>query len=188
MHISQLIQHVEQTLQDTFQQVDQWFDVPEEVLAFQPDQGWSTGQVLDHISLTNHFLLMLIEKAADKARRNVNQLDLQALLQNPEFHLERLDQVGQHGAFSWVRPEHMEPNGVADLVEDSAKDQKSGGSMPAAPASAFSGRRAVYTTTMTVNGLERLNVYEYIYFLAMHAKRHLTQMQNNLAQFRPSAI
>ncbi|WP_365988981.1 hypothetical protein [uncultured Chryseobacterium sp.] len=34
-------------------------------------------------------------------------------------------------------------------------------------------------TTMTVNELGKINVYEYIYFLSLHAKRHLTQMENN---------
>ena len=36
---------------------------------------------------------------------------------------------------------------------------------------------------MTVNGLGKINVYEYSYFLAQHARRHLTQMQDNAAEF-----
>ena len=188
MQIYQLNQHIEQTLQDTFQQVDQWFDAPEEELDFQPAQGWSTRQVLEHISLTNHFLLMLIDKAADKARRNVNQLDLQNLLQNPQFQLERLEQVGQHGAFAWMRPEHMEPSGNADLAEVRHKIKDQVDRCLLHLHQLLQGEGLLYTTSMSVNGLGRLNVYEYIYFLAMHARRHLTQMQNNLAQFRQSAL
>ncbi|MEN4760257.1 hypothetical protein ABEG63_07945 [Chryseobacterium sp. C39-AII1] len=32
---------------------------------------------------------------------------------------------------------------------------------------------------MTVNELGKINVYEYIYFLSLHAQRHVTQMKNN---------
>ncbi|WP_223878122.1 DinB family protein [Chryseobacterium vrystaatense] len=34
-------------------------------------------------------------------------------------------------------------------------------------------------TTMTVSELGKINVYEYIYFLSLHSRRHLTQMKNN---------
>ncbi|MEO1447964.1 MAG: hypothetical protein AAFV07_00465, partial [Bacteroidota bacterium] len=45
-----------------------------------------------------------------------------------------------------------------------------------------------YTTTMTVNGLGKLNVYEYIYFLSLHAARHLQQMEANRAAFEKAIV
>jgi hypothetical protein len=36
---------------------------------------------------------------------------------------------------------------------------------------------------MSVNELGKLNVYEYVYFLTQHARRHLTQMQDNHAEW-----
>jgi hypothetical protein len=45
----------------------------------------------------------------------------------------------------------------------------------------------LYQTTMSVNNLGKLNVYEYVYFLAQHARRHLTQMQDNAAEFAQAA-
>jgi hypothetical protein len=36
---------------------------------------------------------------------------------------------------------------------------------------------------MTVNGLGKIDVYEYIYFLARHAQRHITQMVGNEIEF-----
>ena len=45
------------------------------------------------------------------------------------------------------------------------------------------GEGLLYQTMMSVNGLGKLNVYEYIYFLAQHARRHLTQMQDNEADW-----
>jgi hypothetical protein len=52
------------------------------------------------------------------------------------------------------------------------------------------GEGLLYQTTMSVNGLGKLNVYEYLYFLSQHARRHLTQMQHNEAEWlalRPAA-
>ena len=41
------------------------------------------------------------------------------------------------------------------------------------------GEGLLYKTTMTVNALGKINVYEYIYFLSLHAQRHITQMKKN---------
>jgi hypothetical protein len=40
------------------------------------------------------------------------------------------------------------------------------------------GKGLLCKTTMTVNKLGKINVYEYIYFLSLHAQRHLIQMKN----------
>jgi hypothetical protein len=44
------------------------------------------------------------------------------------------------------------------------------------------GEGLLYQATLLVNELGKLNVYEYIYFLVQHARRYLTQMQNNEAE------
>ena len=38
-------------------------------------------------------------------------------------------------------------------------------------------------TTMSVNSLGKIDVYEYLMFLAQHGKRHLMQMRKNEAEF-----
>ena len=40
-----------------------------------------------------------------------------------------------------------------------------------------------YRTTMTVDGLGKINVYEYIYFLSKHPERHLQQMNENKKEY-----
>jgi hypothetical protein len=39
------------------------------------------------------------------------------------------------------------------------------------------GEGALYKTTMSVNSLGKIDVYEYIYFLAQHGRRHIGQME-----------
>lgn len=45
------------------------------------------------------------------------------------------------------------------------------------------GEGLVYTTTMTVNNLGKLDVYQYIYFLCQHAKRYIVQMQKVMEKY-----
>lgn len=45
------------------------------------------------------------------------------------------------------------------------------------------GEGLLYTTTMTVNNLGKLDVYQYIYFLCQHAKRHIAQMQKVMEEY-----
>ena len=44
-------------------------------------------------------------------------------------------------------------------------------------------RRVLYKTTMSVNGLGKIDVYHYIYFLVQHAQRHISQMKKVAAEF-----
>ena len=39
------------------------------------------------------------------------------------------------------------------------------------------GEGVLYKTTMTVNNLGKIDVYEYLYFLAKHVERHIEQMK-----------
>ncbi len=71
----------------------------------------------------------------------------------------------------------MEPQGIRSMsgIRQELKDQAARclqhlHSMP-------NGEGIVYKTTMTVNNLGKIDVYQYIYFLAQHAARHITQMQ-----------
>jgi hypothetical protein len=120
--------------------------------------------------------LILIRKGAKKAKANVHNLDLQQELINYTFRKEVLDKIGVHKSFVWIRPEHMEPSGNKDMDEirkllriqlDECLDILN---------SLSEGQGLLYRTTMTVNNLGKINVYEYIYFLAKHIERHIEQM------------
>ena len=66
----QTIAAVRALLIEVFDAVDAWFDEPAEVRAFRPqDGGWSVDEVLEHVTLTNHYLLLVIRKGCDRALR-----------------------------------------------------------------------------------------------------------------------
>jgi len=77
MEIGMLIAELQAELRATFAQVAAWFDKPASLREFVPaDEGWTIDEVLNHIGLTNYYLLILIEKGANKALVNAQSRDL----------------------------------------------------------------------------------------------------------------
>lgn len=183
--IKNIITEISDYLTTTFDAVDTWFDKDEMLRRYQPaNGGWTINQVLEHIGLTNHFLLILIEKGTRKALQNVNQLDLQKELGHYVFHRDQLTEVGIHQSFEWIRPAHMEPNGEKTLDEVRLQLKEQVQQCFGFLDQLKNGEGVLYKTTMTVNNLGKIDVYEYIYFLAQHAQRHIMQMMKNENEFR----
>ncbi len=165
MRIQELIIEIKATLNHVFTEVDTWFDKPEAVRDYRPpNNDWTINEILEHISLTSHFLLKLIDKGVLKALKNVNNLDLAKELESYSFERAKLDEIGIYKSFDWVRPEYKEPTGRASLsdIRNTIAAQKNAclqylDQMP-------NEEGVLYKTTMTVNGLGKINVYEYIHF------------------------
>lgn len=179
------VQEIETNIVKTFDEVDSWFDEPLKYRLYKPlNNGWSINEILEHLSLTNHFLLILIDKGYSKALKNTNQFDLDLELSKYlNSDKTKLDEVAIHSRFKWIRPEHMEPKGELNmpsfrslLKQQCSKCKFYLKMMP-------NGEGALYKTTMSVNNLGKINVYDYITFLANHAKRHITQMQQCKREF-----
>lgn len=184
MDISAIIQETRDFVRATFATIDAWFDKDALLRAYRPASGgWTIDEILEHIGLTNHFLLILIDKGTQKALANVGKLDLQEALSQYTFHRDQLTEVGLHQSFDWIRPAHMEPTGQKSLAEvrQQLKDQvqRCYDCLAQLP----DGEGVLYKTTMTVNDLGKIDVYEYIYFLGQHGQRHVTQMQKNAREY-----
>jgi hypothetical protein len=180
MDIFRFIQDIKTHLKLSFDEVDRWFDKDNETLNYQPSNGgWTVHQILEHIYLTNFYLLILIEKGSKKAMRNYLNLDLNLEIKNYSFNQEKFEKIGEYGAFEWIRPEHMEPKGELNLTEIRSLIAQQYHQCLNYLDLMKNGEGLLCKTTMTVNELGKINVYEYIYFLSLHAQRHLTQMKNN---------
>lgn len=184
MEVKELITEIKDFLNVTFDSVNLWFDKNAELRNYKPQNGgWTIDQILEHIGLTNHFLLILIDKGTNKALQNTAKLDIQEELQTYTFHRDKLTEVGLHKSFNWIRPEHMEPKVEKTWLEvrQQLKDQLNLclGYLDKLK----NGEGVLYKTTMSVNDLGKIDVYEYIYFLAQHGQRHITQMIKNETEF-----
>lgn len=184
MKIKNYIQEIQLHLIRTHAKIFDWFNKAETVKNYRPaDNGWTISEILEHISLTSHFLLILIDKGTDKALRNVKGLSLEDLLVEFDYNLDKLDAIGMHKSFPWLRPEHMEPKGEKSELEIKAEMINQLNRCLNQLEKLQNGKGLLYNTTMTVNSLGKLNVYEYIYFLSKHAERHIRQMEENRAEF-----
>ena len=185
MTIETLLTELEHFLTATFAAVDAWFDQPAALLAHLPaDQGWTGAEVLNHIGLTNHYLLILIEKGTAKALLNTQGREIASELASLQSPQQRLAAVGVLHAFPWVRPEHMEPRAhPRPLAEVRQLLHEQLAQVLHCLHKLETGQGLLHYTTMSVNGLGKLNVYEYMYFLGQHAQRHLMQLQENTAEY-----
>lgn len=79
MNIFRFIEDIKTHLKLTFSEVDRWFEKDKKTLNHQPSNGgWTVQQILEHIYLTNFYLLILIEKGSKKAMKNSLDLDLES--------------------------------------------------------------------------------------------------------------
>ena len=178
MSISEYISIIETHLQSAFAQTDSWFEKDAQLRDYKPSNGgWSINEILEHITLTNHYLLVLIEKGSRKALNKLPLSDLAMELSQYDFDTDRLGEISKHQSFEWIRPLHMEPEGKLPLHALKDKMHKQLQECLDTLASLPNGEGILHKTTMTVNNLGKIDVYQYVYFLAQHTLRHITQMQ-----------
>ncbi|MCR5889370.1 DinB family protein [Hymenobacter sp. J193] len=189
MSIHVTIRHIHHSLVQTFAALDTWFAKDVDLRRYRPlDGGWTVDEILEHVGLTNHFLLILIHKAARKALQNAQQQDLAAALVEQLFQEDKLAEIGKHKSFPWIRPEHMEPSGTKPLAEVRQQLKQQLQECLQTLDNLPNGEGILYKTTMSVNSLGKIDVYEYLYFLAQHGQRHLQQMARNEAEFHTSRL
>ena len=177
------LQTVHDTLARMFLDLDAWFERPSRELLARPDYpgAWSISEHLEHVCLVNHFLLLTIGKGCAKALRRAGRLPLP----EGESDLAPLAPIADPGAFDWPPPTHMLPTGGREPSE--LRDQLRGqcrrcrellASMPG-------GEGRLCTIRMSVHDLGRLDMYQWLYFLAQHGRYHLALLGRRQAPGDP---
>jgi hypothetical protein len=185
MVLTPLIAEISQKLTAAFGLLDNWFAAPAAVRDYHPaNGGWTIDEILEHVALTNHYLLILIEKGAAKALKNVHGLDLATELATRQSARARLDEISQPGAFTWMRPDHMAPQGLKTGPEVAATLRQQLQQCLAVLGGLPNGEGVLHRITMSVNDLGRMDVYDFVYFLAKHVERHLAQIEQVAAEYR----
>lgn len=171
-------------IQHTIDCVMPWFDCRKETANWiPPNDGWSIHEILEHTVLTSHFLLLLIKKGARKSLAAKSKGDVISLPQEYELIPESLAESGIFRAFTWHRPEHMDPRKNSMEGDTKANFLQQMDQCRAVVQSLEGGWGHFTKTTMTVNAIGRLDVYQYIIFLCRHAQRHCAQMEENKSTF-----
>ncbi len=171
---------IREALVHTFDQLDEIFDLNEQVRTYKPvpDQ-WSIDEILEHITLTSHFLILVIKNSRDKAlKRSKTQP-----IEDAESNLEAIKRISDPDAFPWVRPEHMEPTGTKPINEVRLTMREQQQECLAALDQLADGQGSLHKVRMSVQNLGKLDIYQWLFFLAQHAQRHLIEIQRIQTQF-----
>jgi len=178
-----VIQSVREALLTNFRELDTWFEKDFDLLHFKPDTNqWNIREVLEHISLTNYFLLLIINKSTRRAlerKRSANTIILPADYQDK---FDKIDVIGSR-SFGWIRPEHLEPSGLQDMRDIRALLKQQFAQCMYNLSLLKNGEGMLVLTNMSVNHLGKLDIYQYIYFLTKHIERHIRQMQRLTRQY-----
>jgi hypothetical protein len=137
-----------------------------------PEGEWDHGLTLEHIYLVNHYLLILIEKMAAKARRaaetnSISQAEDYSLISPP------LKEIADPASFEWEAPAHMEPTGNMTPEESLARIREQKCRLLEVLDSLPDGAGVGVKMMMSVNSIGRIDLYQYIYFLLQHIRRHI---------------
>lgn len=162
-------------MQTVFAGLLNWCATNDALLNYKPPQGWTIKEILEHITLTNYFLLIIIKKGTHKATERAKTT---ALPGNYVFDWDRMEAIGIHRSFAWMRPGHMEPTGTMAVIDIGNKLSFQLSECLDCLNQLKNGEGALYKVTMSVNDLGKIDMYHYIYFLVQHAKRHVMQMEN----------
>jgi hypothetical protein len=179
MPYAKTIDQVQNLLNVTFDELDSLFDKPEMRRNYRPkDAGWTIDELLEHVTLTSHFLLIVIRNGHRKClKRAANQ----ALLEG-ESDLEIMAPIGHPDAFPWLRPEHMEPTRAKPGSEVRLLMRRQQAECLEILVGLNNGEGALHKVRMSVQNLGKLDMYQWLYFLALHAQRHLAQIERVWAE------
>jgi len=174
MPFTQTVYMIRAEIGYVFRQLDDWCAQPAGVLEIVPhDVGWSIRLILEHVGIVNRFLLLTIRKGAGLALKRARRLPLP----DGESDLGIFGEIADPDAFDWRPPAHMIPAGTlsaAEAREILAQQEREClellESMP-------HGEGALHRIGMSVRGLGKLDMYQWLWFLLMHARRHLAQME-----------
>ncbi|HEY5514278.1 MAG TPA: DinB family protein [Geomonas sp.] len=169
---------VHDTLERVFLLLDGWFERPAEELEARPDYpgAWTIAEHLEHVCLVNHFLLLTIRKGCGKACRRAGSVPLP----EAESDLALLSPVAVPDAFQWSPPSHMVPTGRREPAEIRAGLRSQCNECLDLLAGMPAGEGRLCTVRMSVHGLGRLDMYQWLYFLAQHARYHLALIERRL--------
>jgi len=154
-----------------FSGLDAWFDRTLPELESRPDYAgaWSVAEHLEHVGLVNHYLLLTIGKGCARALRRAGRLPLPAA----ENDLLALLPIADPDAFDWSPPAHMVPTGAPKPAETRARLRSQRARCLELLAGMPAGEGRLCTVRMSVQGLGRLDMYQWLFFLAQHGRYHL---------------
>ncbi len=165
-------------IEDVFGRLDAWCVCPSKILDLTPpDVVWSVRLILEHIGIVNRYLLLTLGKGVKLA---VRRAVVQPIPQR-ESDLAIFAEIADPDAFDWRPPEHMIPCGSVPIEKIRStlafQHRECCRLLEKMP----KGEGFLHTVRMSVRNLGRLDMYQWLWFILMHARRHLVQIERAAA-------
>jgi hypothetical protein len=170
------VAEIRRRLRETFAALERWTCSSARELGRSPGPGrWSLHEILEHVTLANHYLLLLIEKIRARCRRRIAS---GASWPASPPRTEHLRAIAEERT-PWPHPAHMQPRaGLApELIRERlraalARCEEVLDEMP-------EGQGTLHRIRMSrLAEDDRLELYQYVDFLGRHAQRHLAQIED----------
>ncbi len=148
-----------------------------------PEGGsWTGIEVLEHVALTDRFLLVLADKIARKSLARAARGDAWPASAPSFAHLEHI--AGRE--LEWRAPEHTRPAGAVELETIARTLESDRARAFALLEQCPDGVGTLHRIRMSVVGGEddRLELYQYLEVVRLHAERHVRQIDRVLAAAR----
>lgn len=155
------------------------FAIREDVLYYQPSNGgWNIYQVLEHVALANHFLLLIVNKQAERAVQLANMVNKRNNTQPYVLDRNKLNRMELTGSYIWVPQRYTEPAGDMPLlqIKMTLHDQLNQVLELLNDDKALEAIERTYVTG-------KIDALHYLYFLVQHMQRHLGQVERLKQEF-----
>ena len=139
------------------------------------DGGWTAREVLEHVALTDRYLLILVDKIAVRTRSRLARGDTWPA-HPPRFdHIQGLATRARR----WDAPEHMLPSGSVDAAEVARQLASDRDRCVALLREFPHGEGTLHRIRMSMVDPDddRLDLYQYLEIVRLHALRHVAQIE-----------
>ncbi len=179
----QTVEALDRRLVSTFTELSCWLHAPAEHFDRRPGpERWSMHEVLEHVVLADRYLLVIVRKLQSISERRLAR-GLPYPAHAPD--LERLAVLLDH-RHRWTHPAHMTPTGTLARGAIGTQLTADRNELRSILASLPPGAGTLHRIRMSVvPGNDRLDLYQYIALISLHAERHLAQLERNRRELTP---
>ena len=171
---SQTIQHIKLKLDAVATELEEYFVLPDACMEYHPTaESWSIDEILEHVTLTSTFLLLVIDKSLLIALKRASSQQIVP----GESDLKSVEVIGHPDTFPWLRPAHMEPTRALTRDDIRARLQAQFQQCQRILSAMSHGEGSLRSVRMSVQELGKLDIYQWIYFLVLHAQRHSVEIE-----------
>jgi len=169
------------SLAEAFDACRPFLEVGEPLWSARPaPDAWSIREVLEHVTLTDRYLLILVDKIAARCRKRRGSDASPGAPTASASDLQRI--AGRE--FAWTHPEHMTPTGRVERAELASRLDGDRARCLGLLDEFADGAGALHSIRMSVVDA-RLDLYGFLQVIDLHARRHVRQMERNRARLAP---